>query len=290
MTIKQLLQYSNKIISARLDAEVILSFVINKPKEFIYTYPEHKLTKGQEKKFVNLIKRRSKGEPVAYLVGKKEFYGRDFFVNKDVLVPRPETEFLVEECKSKIAKIQKYKNMRIIAEIGTGSGCIAVTLAKEILDAKIIATDICEKALKVAKINARQHKVLSRIKFYKGSLLEPIENQKIDILIANLPYGWNEWNPAVREQRGKNNCSMETIGLKFEPSKALFTEEKGLKLYRLLLEQISELKDKPKLILFEIDPRQKNEIKKLTDQILLKFKSSFIKDLAGRVRVIKISM
>lgn len=274
MNIKQKL-LSTKKITSQLDAEVILSFVINKPKEFIYTYPEFELTISQVKKFEELIKRRAKGEPVAYLTGKKEFYGRDFFVNKDVLVPRPETEVIIETLLSTPYSLLA----KTIAEIGSGSGCISITLAKEIPSAKIIATDVCDKALKVAKKNAKQHKVLSKIKFYKGSLLEPIRNKKIDILVANLPYGWQEW---------KNNCSMETVGLKFEPAKALFTEEKGLKLYRELLEQIADKKDKPKLILFEIDPRQKNEITKLIKKILPNFKVAFIKDLAGKVRVAKI--
>ncbi|MBT4722934.1 peptide chain release factor N(5)-glutamine methyltransferase, partial [Candidatus Falkowbacteria bacterium] len=277
-------QYSNKRTSARLDAEVILSFVINKPKEFLYTYPEFELTKSQEKKFKELVKRRAKGEPVAYLIGKKEFYGREFFINKDVLVPRPETEVIVETVLDSCLRRNDERKSRndgdkIVAEIGTGSSCLATTLAKEIPEIKIIATDICEKALKVAKRNAKEHKVLSKIKFYKGSLLEPIKNKRINILVANLPYGWQEW---------KNNCSMETVGLKFEPAKALFTDEKGLKLYRELLEQIANKKHQPKLILFEIDPRQKDTIKKLIKKILPNSKITFIKDLAYKTRVVKI--
>jgi len=286
MTIKQILTSNIKIISP-LDTGIILSFVLKKSKEFLYTYPEHELTKTQEKKFQQLIKRRAKGEPVAYLIGEKEFYGRKFKVNKNVLIPRPETELLVEETKKEIKKkrpstslrTRNKENIQIIADIGTGSGAIAVTLAKKVenansrIRAQILATDSCARALKVAKENAKTYSVLSKIKFYQGNLLEPINNQKIQILVANLPYLDPKW---------------KTKSISFEPSKALFTNEKGLKLYRLLLEQITANKFKPKIMLFEFDPRQKTDFKKLIKKLLPKAKVLFIKDLCNRDRVVKI--
>jgi release factor glutamine methyltransferase len=268
--IKQLL--NNKITSARLDAEVLLSFVLNKPKEFLYTYPDHKLTKSQQTKFTNLIKKRTNGVPVAYLTGQKEFYGRSFIVNKDVLIPRPETELIIDTIKQ---VNKKTKKQIIIADIGTGSGCIAITLAKELPNTKIIATDISTKALKVAKKNASKHKVLSKISFHQGNLLEPIKDKKIDILIANLPYLDPKW---------------QTNSIKHEPSLALYAKEKGLKLYRELLEQISQQKHQPKIILFEIDPRQKDSIKKVIKKILPLAEISFTKDLAKKDRVAKITL
>ncbi len=261
----------NGINTASLDAEVLLSFVIKKSKEHLYTYPDEKLTATQTKKFAELIKRRSTGEPVAYLVGYKEFFGLNFKVNKTVLIPRPETEIMIEE-------VIKNKNVKTIIDIGTGSGCIAVTLAKHFPKAKIYAGDICKRALKVAQTNATTHKV--KINFKPGNLLEPFKNIKADILIANLPYGWNAW---------KNNTNAETIGLKFEPKKALFTDEHGLRLYRELLEQIIKSKINPRFIYFEYDHRQTAELKELVKQYLPEYKIKIKKDLAGLDRVIILS-
>ncbi|OGF21082.1 protein-(glutamine-N5) methyltransferase, release factor-specific [Candidatus Falkowbacteria bacterium RIFOXYB2_FULL_38_15] len=264
MTIKQILINTKNI--SPLDAEILLSFVIKKSKEFLYTYPEHKLTIGQIKNFKNLVNRRTKDEPVAYLTNHKEFYGLNFYVNKNVLIPRPETETLVEEI------IENNKNKKItIADIGTGSGCIAITLAKFLPKAKIHATDICKKALNVASKNAETHNV--KINFIQGDLLEPLKNKKIDIVVANLPYGWKEW---------KNISSAETSGLNFEPQKALFTEENGLYLYRKLFEQIQL----PVTLYLEFDPRQKKDLQKIIKKYLPKYKIKIKKDLAGRDRVL----
>ncbi|MFH1226121.1 MAG: HemK/PrmC family methyltransferase, partial [bacterium] len=126
-----------KIDSAFLDADILLAFTLKKPKEFLYSYPEKKLTKNQLAKFNQLINRRAKREPVAYLINRKEFYGLDFYVDKNVLIPRPLTETLVEEI------IKKVKNKKVvIADIGTGSGCIAITLKKHLPQATIYAIDI----------------------------------------------------------------------------------------------------------------------------------------------------
>jgi len=267
MTIKQILINTKNI--SPLDAEIILSFIVKKPKEFLYTYPEYKLTINQIKKFKNLVIRRSKGEPVAYLTNHKEFYGLDFYINKNILIPRPETETLIEE----IIKNEKNKKL-IITDIGTGSGCIAITLAKFLPKAKIYATDICKKALSVASKNAKIHNV--KINFIQGNLLEPLKNKKIDIVVANLPYGWKEW---------KNNSSTETSGLKFEPQKALFTKEGGLFLYLQLFSQLAKRKQKPKSIYGEFDPRQKKDLQKIIKKYLPEYKVKIKKDLAGRDRI-----
>ncbi len=128
---------SSKIPSAALDAEILLSFTLKKEREYLFSHPEHKLTPIQIKKYNALIGRRIKYEPVAYLVGKKQFFGLDFYVNKDVLIPRPETELIIEEA-AKIAK----KEMLIIIDVGTGSGCVAVALAKVASGNQIYAVDI----------------------------------------------------------------------------------------------------------------------------------------------------
>ena len=259
-----------------------MSFVTKKPKEFLYTHPDCKLNQKQIARLKQLINRRSKGEPIAYLRGFKEFYGLDFFVNKRVLIPRPETELLVEEVLKRNQK-SEIRN-QIIADIGTGSGCIIIALAKLLPTSYFLpptsyyATDISRTALSVAKKNTKKHKV--KIKFFQGDLLQPLKNKPIDMVVANLPYGWKQWN---------NSTSVETSSLKFEPRPALFTKENGLYFYRRFFEQLAKRKQKPSLVMVEFDPRQTNNLKKLTKKYLPNSKVEIKKDLAGlnRLAIIK---
>ena len=279
----------NKIPSFIIDAEIILAHVLNKSKEFIYTYPEFALTKKQISEFQTLIDRRTKGEPVAYLTNHKEFYGLDLLVNKDTLIPRPETEILVDESIKLIH--DSCSMIHDVVDIGTGAGGVAIAIATHTANVRAqnfvpqpfamntLATDISARALIVSKKNAKKHCV--KIKFYHGNLYQPVLNKKIDLVVANLPYGWKEW---------KNNCSMDSKGLKFEPAIALFTKEKGLYLYRKLFEQIQKAKYLPKYILLEFDPRQTTDIKKLARRFFPNAKISIIKDLAGKNRVIKMQI
>ncbi len=298
MTIKQSLIWATKIIkkskvlSPALDAEIILAFAIKKPKEFLYAHSEKKLTVRQFNKLKKLVARRAKHEPVAYLTGHKYFYGLDFFVNKHVLIPRPETETLIEETlKYKISNLKS-----AIIDVGTGSGAIAITLAHYLPKTKIFATEISFGALAVARKNAHKHK--AKITFLHGNLLQPFLNLKSKILnppageaglkslviVANLPYGWKAW---------KNKSSAKTTGLKFEPQIALFTGKNGLELYEKLLEQIKLLITRyslPITSLFEIDPRQTKLITKLIKHDFPSAKIEIKKDLAGRDRVVIIKI
>jgi len=273
--------------SAPLDAEILLAHALGKTKEYLYTHPDHKLTTSQQKKFNSYINRRKKHEPIAYITGHKEFFGLDFLVDKNVLIPRPESELLVEETLKTCRGAKSCASGKhTIIDIGTGSSCIAISLAKHLPKAKIIATDSSKPALHVAKKNAHRHKTASRIKFLHGNLLEPLSQRTgarfcAQIVIANLPYGWHAW---------KNNTSAETKGLAFEPPTSLFTEEHGLKLYRQLLEQIQKLKNQPKYILLEHDPRQTTELKKMIKKHLPKSKIKSKKDLAGKNRVVIIKI
>jgi release factor glutamine methyltransferase len=175
MDIKDIIShYSTKLkktsSSPILDIELLLTKILKKPKEYLFEYPEKNLTNSQLKKFKKLFNKRAKGEPVAYLLSHKEFYNLDFKVNKNVLIPRPETEILVEEV---LIYIKKNKT-HLIFEIGVGSGAIIISLAKQIKKTEFFATDISLKALNIAKQNAKFHK--TKIKFFKGDLLEPIQN------------------------------------------------------------------------------------------------------------------
>src|SRR3989344_1694826 len=260
-----------KIQTASLDAEVLLSFILDKPKEFIYTHPEKILRPLDLKKYQALIRRRAKGEPIAYLTNLKEFYGLMFYVDKRVLIPRPETELLIEAVLRQVNQNDKIT----IADIGTGSGCIAITLKRHRPRAAVYATDTAKKALTVAKKNATRHK--AKVTFFQGDLFMPLKGKKIDILVANLPYGWKRW---------KNNTSAETKGLKFEPPQALFTTNGGLYLYEKLFRQIVKLVTPPPLIIGEFDPRQKKQLLKKIRSIFPDYQMTIQKDLAGLDRIL----
>lgn len=244
------------VISPRLDAAVLLSFTLRRPKEFLYAYPEKFLTAKQAAAFSRLIYQRRRGMPVAYLIEKKEFFGNEFFVNNHVLIPRPKTELLVEAALNLITQLLNYKKLRrpvTLADIGTGSGCIAISLAKKIPSARIFATDISAAALTVAKRNARRHHVSNRIKFYRGNLLAPIKNRRIDILIANPPY--------LRPNQIKGD-------IRFEPRRALVAGRDGLLYVKKLLAQLKKFKLFPQHILFEVDHSQIKTVKRIAKAFL----------------------
>lgn len=272
---------TQKITSARLDAEVILSFVLKKSREFLYTYPEKSLNTFCAQSFNKLIKKRAQNYPVAYITNNKEFFGLDFYVDERVLIPRPETELLVENllrspaCRQAGSPARDDKLIRI-AEIGTGSGCIAISLAKNLVGTRrgafrIIATDISAKALQVARKNAKKHKVLSKIQFLQGDLLKPITNKKIDIIVANLPYLDDNY-----------------AGLEYEPQLALKAGAHGIDLYKKFFTKLAQLKNKPKLVYIEIAHKHPPTLTKMIKKLFPKSDVKTIKDLAGLNRIIQI--
>ena len=334
MKISDALQSGGKALassnSPHLDAEILLAFSLKKPKEFLFANPERPIAPAKCSKFKSLIAKRARGWPVAYLTGHKEFCGLDFTVTPDVLIPRPETELLVELGKERLMNDES--KIRNVIDVGTGSGNIIISIAKTLnsvilnpdgnrdeesrsfrlrlqddnflKSTNFYAIDSSKKALRIAKLNARRHGVSNKIQFFRGNLLSPLHNTKCSIhntlLVANLPYGWGEW---------KNNSSAATIGLKFEPKKALFTKKLGLYLIRKLFEQIQTLchsrlacpvacrfigsatgdpKSKNLIILLEHDPRQKTAISKLAKKYFSKAKIKFHKDLSGKNRVLEI--
>ncbi len=189
MNCKDLINQGSKILkehrvsSHLLDSELIMSFLMGKPREDLIINSKQNLNKGKQNRFVRLINRRAKKkEPIAYILNKKDFWNNSLFVDKNTLVPRPETELLVE----KIVKIYKNKSPYIL-DIGTGSGCIIITLLEELKKSKGVAIDISNKALKIAEFNSKKNKTVSRIKFLKKST-DSFFNKKFDIVISNPPY------------------------------------------------------------------------------------------------------
>jgi len=262
---------SKNITSAILDAEVLLSHILKKSKEFILTYPEKEITQGQLKKFNDLFNRRAKGEQVAYLTGHQEFYGLDFLVNKNVLIPRPETELVIDETRSFI-KSQIPATKYQLLDIGTGSGCIAIALKKYLPKAQITATDISKKALAVAEKNAGFHK--TKIKFIHSDLLNNVPGQKWDIIITNPPY------------LDKKEADQKQLA--HEPQKALYGGKFGLEIYEKLFQQIKQLKYPPKLILGEIGHAHITQTKKLAKEYFPASQIQIKKDLCGKNRILKI--
>ncbi len=275
MTINEALQFAYKKLNKKtsspiLDAEVLLSFVLSKPKEFLLINPDFLVKKNQENKFIKLLNLRATGYPIAYVTGFKEFFGLSFIVNSNVLIPRPDTEPMVEIVLKRI----KGKKLNVL-DVGTGSGCIAISLAKHSPTNNYLASDVSQTALSIAKKNAKLNK--TKVKFIKSFLLNGIK-QPIDVLVANLPYGWKGW---------KNNSSVDTMGLSFEPSIALFTNNKGLELIKKFLAQIQ--KQDVRLAFLEFDPRQVTVLKKMIRKQLPDHKTTYHKDMSGRIRFVELS-
>jgi release factor glutamine methyltransferase len=304
MNIKNIIsQYSPKLkktsSSPILDIELLLTKILNKPKEFLFTYPEKNLTTLQLAKFKKLFKRRLAGEPISYILGYKEFFKLDFIVNKNVLIPRPETEILVAE----VLNFYKKNKARVILEIGVGSGAVIIALAKNIRNVEFIATDISAKALNIAKQNAKRHN--AKIKFLKGNILEPIFK-----IHNSARLGWGQPRKSLKKQPSRSRAliiqnsiivanlpyldhkeenllpSANTIGLKFEPKIAYDGGPDGLKYFRQLFAQIQKNNLKPKAIFLEIGYKQATKIKKIARLALPKYKSQIIKDLCGHDRVL----
>ncbi len=209
---------NNKIDSPRLTAELLLSKAINKDRISLYTNFDKPLNKEELKKYKSLIKRRIKGEPTAYILGEKEFWSLNFKVSKDTLIPRPETEILIE----KTIEYAKTLEKRIkILEIGTGCGNIAIALAKELENVFIISIDINFKALEIANINIKNHNVKDKVFLVNSNIFNSLKNKNFfDILVSNPPY---------IDSREINNLQVEIKD--FEPLLALDGGVNGLVFY-----------------------------------------------------------
>ena len=269
-----------------LDIEIIIANSLAKTREFVLTYPEFKISKTKLERIEINIKRRLKGEPIAYIIGRKEFYGLNFIVNKSTLIPRPETEMIVELVKNEINKTESAAD---IIDIGTGSGCIIISVASTTNSKSKLSfygSDISKEALLVAKKNAKANGANKKIKFLHGNLLQPfLNNKKLIskkiIITANLPY------------LSRNIYQSAPIDVKkFEPKSALYSSENGLQHYRKLLQQTISLKNKENeiIILLEISPEQKTLLTKIIKSITPLAEIEFKKDLAKKWRLCKIEI
>lgn len=288
MSIEKIIKKYHKKVSP-LDLEILISHTIKKTREFVLANPQYKLSKKETENLKKYIERRVKNEPIAYITSHKEFYGIDFEVDKHTLIPRPETEQIVELTLKNIQKTN-HKTPNTIIDIGTGSGNIIVSLAKNLESADYFAVDISKEALKIARKNARTHGVdnpsANKIKFLHGNLLDPIFksetiNSKSTLTItANLPY--------LSDEIYSNS---PTDVKDYEPISALYSDNYGLAHYKKLLKQISLLATGDNLQIdafFEISPEQKSKLQKLIKQVFLKAKIKFHKDLSDKWRICEI--
>ncbi|MEN6318706.1 MAG: peptide chain release factor N(5)-glutamine methyltransferase [Syntrophaceae bacterium] len=257
--------------SPRLDAEVLLSSYLKKDRTCLYTHPEQSITEGEYTEFQEWVERRKRGEPVAYIVGEKEFWSLPFQVNNHVLVPRPETEILVEEVL-KVCSDMGERNFRIL-DIGTGCGAISVALASELKSVQIVATDISQEALAVAIKNAQKNSVDHRISFLLGNLFQPVSG-KFDIIVSNPPYiSLDEYNTLPFEVRG------------FEPKSALLAGNDGTEFHRKIIKGGVLYLQQGGWLFMEIGSGQKHTVENILNESNLYDSIAFTQDYAGIERV-----
>lgn len=269
-----------KRLEARLATEeldvnaafLLLEHVTQKSRASLLADLREPLTERQLRQFEDLSSELLTGKPIQHIIGQEWFYGRPFSVSKDVLIPRPETEELVQGAMQRASKLFGNKPIRV-ADIGTGSGAIAVTFQLECPNAQVTATDISEAALAVARQNAEQND--SQVKFVQGDLAQPLQNEKWDIVLSNPPYiGLDEAS------------SMSPTVLDYEPHGALFADENGLVLYRKLAETLPSIMKKPGLIGLEIGYLQGESVQRLFQNAFPKSKIEVVQDMNGKDRMI----
>ena len=275
MNYLSILNYGNKILkskkitSYKLDTELILAKVLNKSREEILTNLNLTLKEKDFYSFKKLLIRRKKNEPMAYIFRQKDFWKYKFFVNKDVLIPRPETEIIIEE----VLKLTKHNSSRLFLDVGTGSGCIIISIIKERPNSYGTAIDISKKAIDIAVNNAKMHHLENKIKFLNIDIDKFIAN-KYDFIVSNPPY--------------INNTKFKRLEInvkQFEPTIALKAGVDGLKIIeKLILKSKKLLKNNGKLI-FEIGENQEGKVRKL----LMKNKfciNRICKDIRSSPRVV----
>lgn len=285
MIARDLLQESSLLLKEEgamgfLECELMLSAVLGISREELFVCHKRMLTPFEEKIFWEFFARRMKGEPLAYILGKKEFYGLEFLVDQRVMIPRPETEMIVEWVISKapefaqVSRGVQCENARFfLVDVGTGSGNIAISVAKNVLDARVFALDISEGALEVCEKNVLAHGVCDRVVVRRSDLLEG-RNDSVFIISANLPYIGTEKNRYISR-------SVED----FEPHEALFGGADGLEWYRRLFRQISALKTRPRYVVGEIGFTQGEAILEEIRAVFPKAKAEVKEDLSGLPRM-----
>ena len=283
-TVLRLLEWTTEFFtkrgsaSPRLDAEVLLAHARDCSRIELYTAFEQEPDDEEKAAFREMVRRRGDGTPVAQLVGYKEFYSLNFRVNEHVLIPRPETEHLVIEALDCVKTMDVTDRPLAIADVGTGSGAIAVSLAVNLPNAQITAVDLSPEALEVARYNAEQHEVSDRINFVAGDLLAEVSSpEKFDLVCSNPPYvsesEFDKLDPTVRDH---------------EPKQALVAGADGTEVIKRLLAESYERLNSGGRLIFELSPMIADACAELAEQIGELDDPRFIKDLAGHKRILSL--
>ncbi len=278
MTLKQVLGLgrgileANNIEDASLEAEILLRHVLGIDRARLYTGLDGMLSLEEEERFRSLIERRLKGEPSAYITGHREFYGLDFCVAPGVLIPRPESELLVE----KSIALAQARPVAAIAEIGTGCGAIAISLALSLPGARIYATDISAPALRIARRNCQKHSVSDRVILLHGDMLDPLP-EPVDLIVANLPY--------VKEAE----LARSAVGT-FEPRLALNGGADGLEKIDILIRQVSGKLHPDGCLLLEVGQGQAKIVAALLRRLFRPAGVEVFPDYGGIERVVSLKL
>ena len=271
------------IPDARLEAEVMVMDVMRMPRQGIFAEQETQVSSQQEEQLAAIVTRRLTREPLAYILNYREFYGVNLLVNQDVLIPRPETETMVEHALF-MALMGMESRELVIADVGTGTGAIAVNLAIHLPAARIYASDAFDATLDVTAYNVRMHNVADRVTLLKGDLLEPLP-EPVDVVVANLPYLPTDRIPTLQPE------------IQWEPAAALDGGPDGLDHIRRLLSQAAsshggaDARLKPHgVILLEMDPEQIPEARSLAAEAFPEAEITVEPDLARLDRVLSVSL
>lgn len=246
-------------------------FILGRDRAYLYGHPEHELTAEEQVRYEDALAQRARGIPAQYITGHQEFWGMDFLVSPAVLIPRPETEHVIEEVLAHVGRAPSPANLRIV-DVGTGSGCIALALAKELPGAEIHAIDISHAALEIAHANAARLQLESRVQFREGDLLEGVKKNLFDFVVSNPPYvGESEEDTVQLDVR------------KFEPRSAVFAGPTGLEVIERLIPQAGEVLKPGGWLVMEIS----GTIASRAKELLTNWENVQItKDLQGIERVV----
>jgi release factor glutamine methyltransferase len=266
-----------------LEAEILLAHTLKRDRAWLFAHSDSKLTTQSSKLFRSLVSRRTKHEPIAYITGEKDFYGHTFQVNRSTLIPRPESELLVDLARKTLFPEPSADDL--VWDVGTGSGALAISIASHIAPRRVLATDVSIKALATARRNAK-HLNVTNVTFLKANLLDTTVRSKLQaqsskalrlVIVANLPY-----LPTSDKKK------LDTDVVKFEPSSALFVGKDGTELIEKFLRQLATFDVHFSSAFFEFDPPQTKILKQLAKELFPHAKVKIHKDLAHRDRVLEL--
>lgn len=276
MKLKDLYIYSINVLkesgveNPSLDAFIIISFILKMPKEKILTNFEKEIGKDDVEKVLDFINKRAEGIPVAYLVKGKEFFGLDFYIEEGVLIPRPETEILVEEVLKRLPRDKKITGL----DIGVGSGCIAITILKNRPNVSMVGLDISDKAIEISNVNAKKHRVQDRLKVIKLSIFDnPKFDFKFDFIVSNPPYIQSKDYEMLQKE------------VKREPIEALISGKEGIEFYEKIIQLSLDYLNKGGFLAFEVGIGQAEKVKSMMQRCGFE-NIDIVKDLNGIERVV----